>query len=63
VAILFINDHDGIFGLDAPLTKVQGKRHEYLGMTLDCVTTDKVHITMFDYIDSILDSLPPEMDS
>ena len=32
------------------------KVHKYLGMTLDCYTVGQVNITMYDYIDKILDA-------
>jgi hypothetical protein len=54
---------EGIFVLNAPLTKTRGKGHGYLGMTIDYSTPGKVLITMINYIDSILAGLPPEMDS
>jgi hypothetical protein len=57
-----ISSLEGIFGVDAPLTKTRRTKHDYLGMTLDYGDSGKVRITMFDYINSILDCLPANMD-
>jgi len=50
------------FGALSPLTVTRGKMHEYLGMTLDYSTPGKVRISMTDYITSMLDELPDDMD-
>jgi hypothetical protein len=46
---------------EAPLTITRGKIHEYLGMTLDYSEPGKVKIGMMDYIDTMLEELPPDM--
>jgi hypothetical protein len=50
------------FGNKAPLTQTCGKVHEYLGMTTDFSMSGKVKFYMVDYIQSILDDLPADMD-
>jgi hypothetical protein len=49
------------FGKESPLTINCGKVHEYLGMTIDYTDNGKVKITMKDYIKSILNDLPDDM--
>jgi hypothetical protein len=49
------------FGKESPLTINRGKVHEYLGMTIDYTDDGKVKITMEDYIKSILNDLPEDM--
>ena len=49
------------YGKVAPLTERRGKVHEYLGMTIDYSTQDKVTFKMFDYITDIIESLPDDM--
>jgi hypothetical protein len=50
------------FGKEAPLTVSRGKVHVYLGMTIDFSTDGKVRFSMINYLEEILDELPPEMD-
>ena len=50
-----------IYGKTSPLTITQGDRHEYLGMTIDYSTKDRVTFTMYDYVNQIIESLPKEM--
>ncbi len=50
------------FGMEEPLTVTRGTIHDYLGMTLDYSRAGKVQITMYDYIERMLDELPAEMD-
>ena len=38
-----------------PLTVNRGRRHEYLGMIFDFSTANKVKITMYQYIDGVID--------
>ena len=57
-----INTINAEFGKEAPITINRGKVLEYLGMTLDYSTPGKVKIVMSDYIDKMLDGLPPDMD-
>jgi hypothetical protein len=51
----------GEFGKEAPLTINRGKVHDYLGMTIDYSDNGKVKILMDNYIKSILDELPADM--
>ena len=50
------------FGKEAPLTQTRGKVHDYLGMTIDYSVSGKVMFTMIDYVKSVLDELPTDMD-
>ena len=49
------------FGKEAPLTKLRGPVHEYLGMTIDFSVTGKVKFSMIDYIKDMLEGLPDDM--
>jgi hypothetical protein len=51
------------FGKEAPLTVCQEKTHDYLGMRIDYSNPGKVLITMFDYVDGMLATLPTDMSS
>eukprot|EP00957_Ditylum_brightwellii_P028334 2139930-Ditylum_brightwellii.AAC.1 len=42
------------------MTVTRGKIHDYLGMTIDFSTADKVKISMCDYVENMLLELPPE---
>jgi hypothetical protein len=50
------------FGKEAPLTQTRGKVHDYLGMTIDYSIPGKVKFTMIDYVKSMLDELPADME-
>ena len=52
----------GRYGKEAPLTVKRGKVHRYLGMLLDYRIVGKVQISMNDYIEEMLKSLPEGMD-
>jgi hypothetical protein len=52
----------GRYGKESPLTVTRGKVHNYLGMTIDYSEDGKVHFTMFDYIMNMLVDLPADMD-
>ena len=58
VIILLHNE----FGQEGPLTLTCGKIHDYLGMTLDFSTPQKVQIQMYDFINKMLVDLPINMD-
>ncbi len=47
---------------EAPLTVIRGKVHDYLGMTLDFSKTGKVVIDMIDYVETVLEEAPGDMD-
>lgn len=49
------------FGKETPITESYGKKHEYLGMTLDYSTPGEVKIIMSDYIKVILNDAPEDM--
>jgi hypothetical protein len=49
------------YGKESPLTFNLGKKHDYLGMTIDYSEDGHVHIDMTKYIESILNEVPPEM--
>jgi hypothetical protein len=50
------------FGMDAPMTVTRGKTHNYLGMKISFEQKGAVKITMHDYINGMLESLPRDMD-
>jgi len=56
-----IADVSDVFGKDAPITVTRGKVHEYLGMTLDFSEPGKFKVNMIEYVDSMLESLPNDM--
>ncbi len=49
----FIADLDSKFGKETPLSKSQGKVHDYLRMMLDFSVPGQVTVTMIDYIKMI----------
>jgi hypothetical protein len=49
-------------GKRAPLTINRGKRHDYLGMTLDYTEDSAVKIDMRDYVNKVLTEMPATMD-
>ena len=49
------------YGNEAPLTVNRGKTHRYLGMKLDYTLDGKVQISMGDYVEEMLKSLPEDM--
>ena len=49
------------YGNDCPLTICRGKKHDYLGMTLDYTKSGKVAVDMTEYIENkILNDLPDD---
>jgi len=50
------------FGREAPLTINRGKTHEYLGMTIGYGIPGEVKIGMNDYVESMLNELPEDME-
>ena len=40
------------------MTVVRGKVHEYLGMSIDFETPGEVKLTMYDYIQKMINDLP-----
>ena len=58
----FIHQMEETFGKETPLSVSHGKTHEYLGMSLDFGSKDKVRINMEHYIDMMLHDAPKEMD-
>jgi Reverse transcriptase (RNA-dependent DNA polymerase) len=53
---------DAEFGKEAPITQNRGKVHDYLGMKLDYTIPGKVQISMSEYIQTMLDEAPADMD-
>ena len=51
----------GIYGKTDPMTVVRGEEHEYLGMTISFKFKGEVRITMYDYIQKMIDDLNPDM--
>ena len=56
-----LNQLNGAFRKNGPLTIHRGKKHDYLGMWLDFSLDGKVQVQMFDYIDNMLANLPKDM--
>jgi len=50
------------FGKEAPLTITLGKKQKCLDMQIDYTKRNHVQIIMYDYINSMLNELPPDMD-
>jgi Reverse transcriptase (RNA-dependent DNA polymerase) len=51
-----------VFGKESPLTVNRATKHDYLGMQLEYAPKGKVQVTMFDYIEGMLNELPKDMD-
>ena len=49
------------YGKITPMVSTRGKIHEYLGMTINFTDTGKVKITMYDYVDEMINELQTEM--
>ncbi|VEU33958.1 unnamed protein product [Pseudo-nitzschia multistriata] len=49
------------FGKESPLTETRGKIHDYVGMTLDYSESGKVKLSMFDYLEEIIQNLPDSL--
>ena len=49
-------------GKRAPLTINRGKKHDYLGMTLDYSEPGFVKIDMREYVNKVLGEMPEDMD-
>ncbi len=49
------------YGKEAPTTVIRGKVHDYLGMTLDFSKEAKVMINMGDYVESVIEDAPADM--
>ena len=58
----FIHQMEEAFGKETPLSVSRGKKHEYLGMSLDFGHKGEVRINMEHYIDMMLHDAPKEMD-
>ena len=58
----FIHQMEETFGKETPLSVSRGKKHEYLGMSLDFGHKGEVRINMQHYIDMMLHDAPEEMD-
>jgi hypothetical protein len=50
------------YGQQDPIVVHRGDVHDYLGMTIDYSEQGKVKFKMFDYVDSILEETPTDMD-
>jgi len=49
------------FGKEAPITQNRGKKHDYLGMTLNYEKEGEVNISMKDYIKGVIAEAPEDM--
>jgi hypothetical protein len=56
-----LKQFDAEYGEEAPLVVTRGKTHDYLGMTIDYTVRGKAKITMIDYIQGMVNELPPDM--
>jgi hypothetical protein len=56
-----ISKLDGIYGKTDPMTVNRTEVHQYLGMTIDFRVKGEVRITMYDYIQKMLNDLPEDM--
>ena len=61
IVTAILGEIDDWYGEQAPLTVTRGKVHAYLGMTIDYSEEGKVKFTMYDYIDDLLEELPPHI--
>jgi hypothetical protein len=52
---------DANFGREPPLTMTRGKKHDYLGVTIKYCEEGTAKISMVDYINTLLDELPEDM--
>jgi hypothetical protein len=52
---------NGRYGKETPLTVTHGDIHDYLGMTPDYGTDGKVMLQMDDYVESMLEEVPEDM--
>ena len=57
----FIKQLQDIYGKTDPLTITRGKKHEYLGMSIDFSTPGQVMISMYDYVQKLINKLPNDM--
>ena len=49
------------YGKITPMVSTHGKVRDYLGMTINFLDDSKVEITIYDYVDKIINELPTEM--
>lgn len=49
------------YGKETPITVTRSNMHHWLGMTIDCGTEGKVRIRMDDYVESMLEEVPDNM--
>ena len=49
------------YGQRTPMVSTHGKIHEYLGMTIDFTDTDKIEITIYDYVNEMVSKLPTKI--
>ena len=56
-----ISQLEAEFGVEAPLTIMRGKIHDYLGMVLDYTIDGKIQIKMNDYVATVLEEAPLDM--
>ena len=56
-----ISQLEAEFGVEAPLTIMCGKVHNYLGMVLDYTVDGKIQIKMDNYVATVLEEAPLDM--
>ena len=61
--IIFIlkDAYTGNSSIKDELTIIQGKFHDYLGMSISCETVLEVCITMYDYVSKLIAGLSEDM--
>ena len=61
VVTKYIKKLDGVYGKTDPMSITRGKKHEYLGMTIEFIGSKQVQITMYDFIKKMLNEIPKDM--
>jgi hypothetical protein len=57
----FLSKLQAIYGQTDPLTITRGKKHEYLGMSIDFTRKGEVRLSMYDYVHKLINRLPKDM--
>ena len=56
-----LNRLNAQFGKTSPLSTTRGSVHDYLGMTLDYSLEGRLRISMYDYLQEIIQNMPDEL--
>ena len=57
----FRNKLNEVFGKETSITESHGKKHDYLGMTVNYASPGKVEISMMNYLKLVLQDVPEDM--